>query len=557
MPADLRQAPRGPRYAARDAVDFVIVGAGAAGSVVARQLARAGFRLVVLEQGPFLGTSDFKHDEIGVLNLHALTNDFRVLPNSLQLGPAATPRRTAAVLYGRVVGGGPVHFTANYWRFHEIDFIERSVRGAISGTGFADWPITYADLEPYYTMAEWELGVSGLAGASPFDPPRSKPYPLPPLPIKSSGVLFDRGAKKLGWHPFPAPMAILSKPYRGRSPCAQCGFCEGFGCEFGAKSSPLPTMIPQALATGKCEIRPGSYVRKIETDDAGRVTGVKYFDASRKEIYQRAKAVVVCANGAETPKLLLMSKSNRFPDGLANSSGLVGRYFMPNGGAMVGGLFDHEVNGYKGAHVSRILHDFYELDPKLGLQGGGGIDARWDLYPIGFGLFGLPLEGPQWGREWKRQLRQAFTRSLYALAHSTSLPIESNRVSLDPELKDAWGLPGIRLTYLDDPRDLALYQFFADRSDELLQAAGATKTWRYPLETPFPANHLLGTCRMGNDPSTSVTDKFHRAHDVPNLFLVSGASFVTSGRGQPTETIQALAFRAGVEITRLAGEHAL
>jgi choline dehydrogenase-like flavoprotein len=377
---------------------------------------------------------------------------------------------------------------------------------------------------------------------------------MPPLPIKSIGVLAERGARKLGWHAFPSPMAITSVPYQGRPACAQCGFCEGFGCEYGAKSSPLPTIIPQALATGKCEIRPGSYVRKIETDDAGRVTGVKYFDRQRKEIFQRAKAVVVCANGAETPRLLFMSKSNRFPDGLANSSGVVGRYFMPNGGAMLGGLFDHEVNGWKGAHVTRVIHDFYELDGKLGLQGGGGIDTRWDTYPAGFGIWGMPPKGPQWGREFKRQLRLGFNHSLYALAHTTCLPLESNRITLDPDLKDAWGLPAFRLTYAHDPRDLELYRFFEKRAEELLVAAGATSTWTVtPVDAPpIPVNHLLGTCRMGNDPKSSVTDKFHRAHDVPNLFIVSGASFVTSGRGQPTETIQALAFRAGDTIARWA-----
>jgi choline dehydrogenase-like flavoprotein len=552
--ADPTLVPRGPRYAPTDPVDFVIVGAGAAGSVVARQLARAGFRIVVLEQGPFLGSQDFRHDELGVLALHGISNDYRTQPNTFQEGPGKAATTRPAVQYGRLVGGGTAHFTANYWRFHEIDFIERSVKGPIAGTGFDDWPITYADLEPYYTMAEWELGVSGLAGASPFDPPRSKPYPMPPLPIKSIGVLAERGARKLGWHAFASPMAITSVPYQGRPACQQCGFCEGFGCEYGAKSSPLPAIIPQALATGKCEIRPGSYVRKIETDASGRVTGVKYFDADRKEVFQRARAVVVCANGAETPKLLLMSKSNRFPDGLANSSGVVGKYFMPNGGAMVGGLFEHEVNGYKGTHVSRVIHDFYQLDPKLGLHGGGGIDTRWDTYPTGFGIWGMSPKGPQWGREWKQLLRHGFNRSLYALSHTTCLPLETNRITLDPDLKDAWGLPALRLTYGHDPRDLALYKFFEDRAHDLLVAAGATRTWGvFPLDAPpLPANHLLGTCRMGNDPKQSVTDKFHRAHDVPNLYIVSGASFVTSGRGQPTETIQALAFRAGELIGKKA-----
>src|SRR5262249_17050640 len=188
----------------------------------------------------------------------------------------------------------------------------RGVLGPIAGPGFADWPITYADLEPYYTKVEWDIGVSGLAGAHPFDPPRSKPYPMPPLPVKSSGVLLERGARKLGLHPFPAPMAIVSQPYRGRPACVSCGFCIGFGCEVMAKSSVLYTMIPEAEATGRCEVRSGSYVFRIETDKRKRATGVHYFNTKKQEFFQKARAVIVSANGAETPRLLLNSESPRF-----------------------------------------------------------------------------------------------------------------------------------------------------------------------------------------------------------------------------------------------------
>ena len=301
-------------YELSDQVDFVIIGAGAAGGVLARELSRNGFSVVVLEQGPWLTTKDFlPHDEYLNWSHSAITNDFRKQPTTFRKTPKDKAVKQPALVYGRLVGGGPVHFTANYWRFHEIDFIEASKKGTIAGTGFTDWPVTYADLEPYYTKAEWDLGVSGQAGASPFDPPRSKPYPLPPMPIKSSGVLFEQAARKLGYHPFPAPVAIISQSYQGRLPCMHCGFCMGFGCEMGAKSSPLPTMIPQAIATGRCEIRPNSYVRKIELDTNGRATGAIYFDQSGKENLQRAHAVIVAANGSETPRLLLLSKSNRLP----------------------------------------------------------------------------------------------------------------------------------------------------------------------------------------------------------------------------------------------------
>jgi choline dehydrogenase-like flavoprotein len=535
-----------------DVADFAIVGAGAAGGVVAKELSASGFRVVVLEQGPRLAERDFQHDEIWSQQLHGLTNDHRLQPNTRR----STEREEAIVIptvsYGRVVGGGSVHYTGNFWRFHEIDFVEGSRGGGLAGTGLDDWPIRYAELEPYYTKAEWELGVSGLAGVNPKEPPRSKPYPLPPLPIKPIGVLMERAARKLGWTAFPAPMAILSQPYQGRAACTQCGFCVHFGCEMGAKSSTLATVIRAAERTGRCEIRASCYVRKIEVDRRGRATGVVYFDARKREQVLKARAIVVCANGAETPRLLLMSKSNRFPDGLANSSGLVGKYLMYNGEAFSGGLFEHEINGYRGVHVSRIVQDFYELDPSLGIVGGGGIDTRFEFPPLAFALDGLPGNVPAWGMGFKQALREYYNRSMYALAHTTSLPVESNSISLDPVVKDAWGLPAIRVTFQEHENDLRLYRFFQERTLELLEAAGAVRRWTYPLETYYPAVHLLGTCRMGNDPARSVVDRSHRAHDVPNLFLVDGSSFVTGGRGQPTATIQALAFRAGDEITKLA-----
>jgi choline dehydrogenase-like flavoprotein len=346
------------KYKTSDEVDFVIIGSGASGGVLAKELSTNGFRVVVLEQGPYLKESDLLHDEIKVLQEDLLTNHLELQPNTFRKTADENAKRQRVIAYGRCVGGTSVHFTANYWRFHEIDFVEHSRIGEIPGTGLADWPITYADLEPYYTKVEWEIGVSGLAGASPFDPPRSKPYPMPPLPVKSSGVIFERGARKLGWHPFPAPMAILSQPRAGRSACVNCGFCFGFGCEVGAKSSTLASVIPQAERTGRCEIRPNSYVFRIAMDTSGRATGAAYFDEHRNAHLQKAKAVVVCANGAETPRLLLLSANKHFPDGLANSSGLVGKYLMFNTSARSVGLFEHSLNDYKGFTDSRVLHDF-------------------------------------------------------------------------------------------------------------------------------------------------------------------------------------------------------
>lgn len=541
------------------AVDFVVVGAGAAGGVVAKELSTAGFDVVVLEQGPYLHESDFGHDELKIrpiwnqprIGVDVLTNNHEHQPNTFRKSANDAAVVQPTIQYGRCVGGGSVHFTANYWRHHEIDFVERTRWGTIAGTGFDDWPITYAELEPYYTKAEWDLGVSGVLGTNPFEPPHSKPYPLPAMPVKSTGVLMERGAKKLGWHAYPAPMAILSQPYKGRSQCAHCGYCECFGCEWGAKSSTLASVIPVAEETGRCEIRANSYVHQLSVDKQGRVNGVVYFDGHRQEQLQRAKAVVLCANGAETPRMLLQSTSNGFPNGLANSNGLVGKFLILECGAGATGTFEHPLNEYKSIVVTRVIQDFYDADPKRGFYGGGGMDMRFEEHPISYGLSQRP-DFPRWGVDFKRGLKENFTRTANVFGHLTTLPLETNTVTLDPEVKDAWGRPAVRITYKNHPDDLKNMAFFRDRAVELLEAAGAKKQWGWPIEEVTFSVHLMGTCRMGNDPKTSVVNKDHRAHDVPNLFMVDGSSFVTSGRNQPTCTIQALAYRAADNMIQAA-----
>ncbi len=533
-------------------VDFVIIGAGAAGGVMAKELSTAGFQVVVLEQGPYLHESDFTYDEKRVRDTPALVNDHALQPNTFRKSEQEKAVLSPAISYGRCVGGGTVHYTATHWRFREIDFMERSKLGPVAGTGFADWPITYADLEPYYTKAEWDMGYSGLRGGSPFESFRTKDYPLPPMPNKSSGVLLDRAAHKLGLHTSPVPVAILSQAYKGRQGCVHCGFCEWFGCKVGAKSSSLAALFPVAEKTGRCEIRPNSYVREIAVDKSGRVTGAVYFDARKKEVMQRAKAVVLCANGTETPRLLLLSKSSQFPNGLANSSGVVGKHLMFGTGASAHGLLDHPLNEFKSVQATRSIEDFYDSDPKRGFYGGGRIDARYGFSgPIGFALGGLPPDVPRWGAEFKKACKE-FNQTVTLQTFATSLPLETNNITLDPEVKDAWGLPAMRVTYRDHPDGMKTKEFFRARSLEILDAMGAAKKWAGPVGETRSGGHLMGSCRMGNDPKTSVVDKFNRAHDVPNLFIVDGSSFVTSGRNHPTCTIEALAYRAAENAIKMA-----
>ena len=244
-----------------------------------------------------------------------------------------------------------------------------------------------------------------------------------------------------------------------------------------AKSSTLVSVIPIAESTGRCEIRPNSYVRKIATDAQGRASGAIYFDANRKEVFQRAKVVVLCANGVESAKLLLLSKSARFPEGLANSSGLVGKHLMWDNGSFASALFEHPLNEFKSVQVTRLIQDHYNADPKRGFYGGGAIDARFDFYPAGFALVGMPDDAPRWGADYKKMIGTYFTRTMSLLAHSTSLPVEKNSVTLDPGVKDAWGLPAVRVTFDQHPDDIATMKWLLAREYEIFEAMGAKKIW--------------------------------------------------------------------------------
>jgi choline dehydrogenase-like flavoprotein len=311
-------------------------------------------------------------------------------------------------------------------------------------------------------------------------------------------------------------------------------------------------MLPIAIDTGRCEIRANSYVYEIAVNAAGRVTGAMYFNERREQVFQPARAVVLSANGSETPRLLLLSKSPQFPDGLANSSGVVGKYLMLGNGAGASGLFEHELNDYKGVVSGAGIVDFVPSDPSRGFYGGGRMTSRGYYYPIAMGLNSLSPGQPRWGAGYKRALREEAQHRMNISCFTTQLPLETNRVDLDPDVKDAWGLPAMRITSTSHADDIRNMEFFRQKSIEVLEAAGATKVWAGQVNDARGSAHNRGTCRMGNDPSTSVVDRYHRAHDVRNLLIVDGSSFVTGGRNHPTMTIQALAFRAAEHLVRAA-----
>ena len=540
-------------------VDFVVIGSGAGGAVMAKQLSQAGFSVVVLEQGgwgAYGHEQDYNKDEL--LNrflpnvADRLMTDPVKQPNTFRRNDKekATPGNHS---YGCVVGGGTVTYGASSWRHLPYEFNEVTKDPTIpSGTGMADWPITYEELEPYYTQAEWEIGICGERVNSPFFAPMSKPYPVPPQPMKSSGALLKTGASKLGLTTVvPNVAAIITVPYMGRAACVNCGFCSGYGCHVNAKSSSAASLLPFAEKTGLCEIRANSYVREISTDATGKVTGAVYFDARGRELFQKAKAVVLAANGTESPRLLLLSKSKLFPDGLANGNGIVGRYLMSGNGGGASGLFEHPLNDYKGGVTGMAVLDYVPSDPKRGFYGGGRMTARGQQTPIQYALGG-PRNAPTWGAGYKKALIEQANRKMTLTNFITQMPLETNRVDLDPDVKDAWGLPAMRITMTSHPDDFKNMEFFKQKSVEILQAAGATTVWSDPVVDSRGGAHSRGTCRMGNDPKTSVVNKFHRAHEIPNLFIVDGSSFVTGGRNHPTMTISALAFRAADYLVKAA-----
>ena len=547
------------KYDPSTEVDFVVIGSGAGGGVMAKQLSEAGFSVVVLEQG---GWGSYGHDQDA--NKDELSNRFPADQDRLLSDPkkqVCTFRRSESEKaeifnnsYGCVVGGGTVTYGASNWRHLPWEFDEASRFGNIPGANIVDWPISYAELEPYYTQAEWEIGVSGQRMDSPFLAPMSKPYPLPPLPQKGSGALLRTGAGKLGWTVVPNAAAIITRPYMGRAACTNCGMCSGYTCQVKARSSSAVSLLPFAEASGNCEIRANSYVHTIATDAGGKVTGAVYFETlnNDREIFQKAKAVVLCANGMASPRLLLLSKSNRFPDGLANSSGVVGKNLLSGNGGGATALFENPLNEYKGCVTGAAVVSFVPNDVKnRGFYGGARMTARGQQSPIQYGLSG-PHGAPSWGTAYKKALIDQANRKMQMSNFISSIPVETNRVDLDPDVKDPWGLPAMRITQKSHDNDLKAIQFFIDRSVDVLKAAGAVQVWADEVHDARGGAHARATCRMGNDPKTSVINKFHRAHDVPNLFIVDNSSFVTGGRNHPTLTTSAMAFRAADHLVKAA-----
>jgi choline dehydrogenase-like flavoprotein len=382
------------------------------------------------------------------------------------------------------------------------------------------------------------MGVAGLAG-DPANPPRAV-RPTPPLPIGVLGDTLARGFNKLGWHWWVADNGIVSRDYDGRPACELHGKCM-LGCPIGAKSSTDVTYWPKALKQGAV-LTTWARVREIIVDCQGRARSVLYYDRAGKLHEQAARVVVVCCNGVGTPRLLLKSKSRYFPNGIANSSGVVGKYFMFHPWRYVDGVFEERLDGHIGPFGAPLAcHEFYETDLKRGFVRGYTFEIARTYGPLSHAWAGLSSPAIPWGADHHRAFRKRFPHIIPIGIIGEDLPEDRNRVELDPELKDSSGMPAARVTYTHSQNNLKMLDHGAARAREVLEAAGALEV--VDSGTTQTAYHLLGTARMGSDPRNSVVNAWNQAHDVPNLFVVDGSSFTTGAAVNPTSTIGALALR--------------
>ena len=538
--------------------DALVIGSGAGGSAASYVLATRGKKVLILETGNnyFPGLDDpasgqpvplFRNDELKD-ERYVIEQDPLLEPRTFRQTESDGDRIMAGDVNGlpKTVGGGAVHADMKYPRFQAWDFHLASELGLVSGANFADWPLTYEELEPFYTEVEAVVGVQGEDGSDPFAPPRSRPYVMPPGPPMYVALLAAKGAEKLGYHPFPYPTAVNSRPYRGRPPCVDCGFCAGYGCPNNSKGSPAVTFLRDALLTGNCQLRYNTTVTRLIAG-GGSVTAVEYTGPDGRGEQATADLFILAASPIEDARLCLLSDPNG--PGLGNSSGAVGRNLMFHLQTIGVGIFDQRVHGHRGRAVTHGMSDFRGVpgDPTRPL--GGIIEFGAASEPISEAkTYALTLA--QRGDQLKDFMQQSPLRDhLMGLTmQAEDAPQLSNYVDLDPAVRDVYGLPAARITYKSHDWELAAREFYAPKLIELVERAGARFGFVAPRDVPPSSRHIMGTLRMGGDPSSSVCDAFGKFHDLDNLYCADGAVFVTSSGYNPTLTIQALALRTAANI---------
>ena len=538
-------------------VNAVIVGAGAAGGIVAKELATAGLSVVLLERGKWYTANDCRKDDLRNQRTTVLGNAFGpedegnprvwVDPRGeahLALASEGSYQNDAAC-----VGGGTLSYGAQAWRYMPQDFRMRSTYGAPQGSSLEDWPISYDDLEPFYEKAEWEIGVSGDYAGTPFHGPRRRDLPMPPLPPGREFALLEPAARRLGLHPFHIPMARNSIPYNGRGPCMRCRWCCGFACEVDAKNGSQNTVIPVALNTGNCELRTECMVKEILTDDRGRARGVAYFDERGHLQEQLSDLVVVSGCATESARLLLNSKSRLFPNGLGNRYDQVGRHLQGHHYTGAAGFFEQDTYDDIGPGATIAVTDYNHGTP--GLCGGGMLANEFIRLPIHM-VDRLPAATPRWGVGHKKAMRAWHKRTVVIMGPTQQIPTAEGRVTLDPDVRDKWGLPVVRFSGNVHPHTFEIGAVQAERAEAWLKETGAVSTTRMAgkPETVSAGQHQAGTCRMGNDPKGSVVNRFCQIHDVDNAFVIDSSVHVTNGGFNPALTIMALAYYASAELVR-------
>ena len=525
-------------------VDVLVIGAGASGAAFTWSLAEAGIDVMCLDQGGEVDPKAYPTAQDD-WEVHRQTDshpdpNVRRLPEDYPVNNTESP--IAPLMYN-AIGGSTIHWGAQFPRFHPSDFRVKTLDGVA-----ADWPITYGDLEPFYDINDRVMGVAGTVG-NPAYPPMS-PRQTPPIPLGKLGMTMVDGFEKLGWHWWPIDTAILTEPYDGRDECNNGGSCD-LGCIRRAKASADVTYWPKACAKGAA-LKDHARVREVTVARNGLADEVIYYDADGQVHRQRARIVVMACNGVGTPRLLLNSRSNLFPDGLANSSGLVGKYLMLHLNPKVTGVFDELLEGYKGPIVGSIVsHEFYETDPSRGFVRGHGLDVQRSSGPLHTASGGVGGHPVPWGKDHRRIFSERFGRTVTVGALCDDLPEAHNRVVLDPELTDDFGIPAPKVIYNTSDNSQRIVDHSIERAAELLEAAGA-KEVLVNRQLRVAGWHLLGTARMGTDSNNSVVDAYGRCHDVKNLFIIDGSIFVTGAAVNPTPTIQALALYIADNVKRNA-----
>lgn len=538
--------------------DAIIVGAGAAGGIVAGVLAEAGWQVLLLERGQQLRYADMPRDDLRSQRLAIYGHNAgpqsegnpRVVVDLAGGERVVRPHEGGYHNNAACVGGGTRVYGAQAWRFMPQDFQMASLYGVPEGSSLADWPISYDDLAPHYERAEREMGVAGHAATHWKE--TTAAYPMPPMtPGPQTGAL-QRGAQQLGWHTFPPPLLINTVPYGGRAACIACRWCVGFTCPTDAKNGTHNTMIPRALATGHCDLVTGAMAERIETDAQGKVVGISYFveenGQTRREA-ARAKVVVVSSGAIESARLLLNSHSAQHPHGLGNAHDLVGRNLQGHYYPGAAGLTEATVYDGVGPGVTVATNQFNHGN--AGIIGGGMLCDDFIKPPIDFWYSSLPPGLPRWGAANKQYMRDNYTRLLSVKGPVQEIPSPTAQVSIDPTVRDKFGIPVARLSGATHEATVETSEFMRQRAEDWLRASGCYKVWSNPSGRYLSGGqHQAGTCRMGDDPRTSVTDKWGRVHDQDNLFVIDGSLHVTNGGFNPVLTIMALAFRNAEHITQ-------